>query len=132
MLTEPLTLPLCVLLKGLVWTVLLCLLHRHLHQSGALTMEALQDPAPDPMEGMEEDIADKVGSGLWPGGRGTGLAAGLTGVVLPPGADYILHQPSRRPAGVLRAPGLGVQGERSLVPRVCLWAHQCPGPGGRM
>nr|XP_055195792.1 rab11 family-interacting protein 3 [Nyctereutes procyonoides] len=33
---------------------------RHLHQSGALTMEALQDPAPDPMEGMEEDIADKV------------------------------------------------------------------------
>ncbi|XP_073755876.1 rab11 family-interacting protein 3 isoform X3 [Callorhinus ursinus] len=33
---------------------------RHLHQSGALTMDALQDPAPDPMEGMEEDIADKV------------------------------------------------------------------------
>ncbi|XP_057605248.1 rab11 family-interacting protein 3 isoform X6 [Hippopotamus amphibius kiboko] len=33
---------------------------RHLHQSGALTMEALQDPPPDPMEGMEEDIADKV------------------------------------------------------------------------
>ncbi|KAM5198134.1 rab11 family-interacting protein 3 isoform 1-T1 [Hipposideros larvatus] len=33
---------------------------RHLHQSGALTMEALQDPPSDPMEGMEEDIADKV------------------------------------------------------------------------
>ncbi|XP_068381097.1 rab11 family-interacting protein 3 isoform X4 [Eschrichtius robustus] len=33
---------------------------RHLHQSGALTMEALQDPPPDPVEGMEEDIADKV------------------------------------------------------------------------
>ncbi|XP_044602345.2 rab11 family-interacting protein 3 isoform X3 [Equus asinus] len=33
---------------------------RHLHQSGALTMEALQDPPPDPMEGVEEDIADKV------------------------------------------------------------------------
>lgn len=33
---------------------------RHLHPSGALTMEALQDPALDPMEGMEEDIADKV------------------------------------------------------------------------
>ncbi|XP_059548512.1 rab11 family-interacting protein 3 isoform X3 [Myotis daubentonii] len=33
---------------------------RHLHQSGALTMEALQDPPPDPLEGMEEDIADKV------------------------------------------------------------------------
>ncbi|XP_072798397.1 rab11 family-interacting protein 3 isoform X4 [Vicugna pacos] len=33
---------------------------RHLHQSGALTMEALQDPAPDPTECMEEDIADKV------------------------------------------------------------------------
>ncbi|XP_059980964.1 rab11 family-interacting protein 3 isoform X5 [Lagenorhynchus albirostris] len=32
---------------------------RHLHQSGALTMEALQDPPPDPVEGMEEDIADK-------------------------------------------------------------------------
>ncbi|XP_074202780.1 rab11 family-interacting protein 3 isoform X3 [Camelus bactrianus] len=33
---------------------------RHLHHSGALTMEALQDPAPDPTECMEEDIADKV------------------------------------------------------------------------
>ncbi|KAM9057758.1 rab11 family-interacting protein 3 isoform 4-T4 [Megaptera novaeangliae] len=33
---------------------------RHLHQSGALTMEALRDPPPDPVEGMEEDIADKV------------------------------------------------------------------------
>ncbi|XP_070269487.1 rab11 family-interacting protein 3 isoform X1 [Myotis yumanensis] len=33
---------------------------RHLLQSGALTMEALQDPPPDPLEGMEEDIADKV------------------------------------------------------------------------
>ncbi|XP_039740643.1 rab11 family-interacting protein 3 isoform X2 [Pteropus medius] len=33
---------------------------RHLHQSGALTMEALQDPPPDPVEGMDEDIADKV------------------------------------------------------------------------
>ncbi|XP_045316739.1 rab11 family-interacting protein 3 [Leopardus geoffroyi] len=33
---------------------------RYLHQSGALTVEALQDPAPDPVEGMEEDIADKV------------------------------------------------------------------------
>ncbi|XP_036316027.1 rab11 family-interacting protein 3 isoform X2 [Pipistrellus kuhlii] len=33
---------------------------RHLHQSGALTMEALQDPPPDAVEGMEEDIADKV------------------------------------------------------------------------
>ncbi|XP_057384558.1 rab11 family-interacting protein 3 isoform X4 [Balaenoptera acutorostrata] len=33
---------------------------RHLHQSGALTMEGLQDPPPDPVEGMEEDIADKV------------------------------------------------------------------------
>ncbi|XP_045705287.1 rab11 family-interacting protein 3 isoform X2 [Phyllostomus hastatus] len=33
---------------------------RHLHQSGVLTMEALQDPPPEPVEGMEEDIADKV------------------------------------------------------------------------
>ncbi|XP_066131524.1 rab11 family-interacting protein 3 isoform X3 [Saccopteryx bilineata] len=33
---------------------------RHLHQSAALTMEALQDLPPDPVEGMEEDIADKV------------------------------------------------------------------------
>ncbi|XP_048188986.1 rab11 family-interacting protein 3 isoform X2 [Perognathus longimembris pacificus] len=33
---------------------------RYLHQSGALTMEALEDPPPDPMEGLEEDIADKV------------------------------------------------------------------------
>lgn len=48
-------------LKDLLWTGLWFLLHRHLHQSGALTMEALQDPPLDPMEGMEEDIADKVG-----------------------------------------------------------------------
>lgn len=50
---------LSILLKDL-WTGLF-LFHRHLHQSGALTMEALQDPPSDPMEGMEEDIADKVG-----------------------------------------------------------------------
>lgn len=49
------------LLKDLLWTGLWFLFHRHLHQSGALTMEALQDPPSDPMEGMEEDIADKVG-----------------------------------------------------------------------
>lgn len=54
-------------LKGLLWTGL-SLLHRHLHQSGALTMEALQDPPPDPMEGVEEDIADKVGPGRGPEG----------------------------------------------------------------
>ncbi|XP_048188989.1 rab11 family-interacting protein 3 isoform X5 [Perognathus longimembris pacificus] len=39
---------------------LLLLPGRYLHQSGALTMEALEDPPPDPMEGLEEDIADKV------------------------------------------------------------------------
>uniref|UniRef100_A0A2K6BPR4 RAB11 family interacting protein 3 n=1 Tax=Macaca nemestrina TaxID=9545 RepID=A0A2K6BPR4_MACNE len=33
---------------------------RYLHQSGALTMEALEDPSPELMEGPEEDIADKV------------------------------------------------------------------------
>ncbi|KAM5130491.1 rab11 family-interacting protein 3 isoform 3-T3 [Callospermophilus lateralis] len=33
---------------------------RYLHQSGALTMEALEDPPPEPLEGPEEDIADKV------------------------------------------------------------------------
>ncbi|XP_059010039.1 rab11 family-interacting protein 3 isoform X2 [Mustela lutreola] len=33
---------------------------RNLHQSAALTMDTLQDPAPDPVECMEEDIADKV------------------------------------------------------------------------
>lgn len=33
---------------------------RHLHQSGALTMDALQDTPVDDMEGMEEAIADKV------------------------------------------------------------------------
>ncbi|VTJ61762.1 Hypothetical predicted protein [Marmota monax] len=32
----------------------------YLHQSGALTMEALEDPPPEPVEGPEEDIADKV------------------------------------------------------------------------
>lgn len=53
------------LLKDLLWTGLLFLLHRHLHQSGALTMEALQDPPPDPVEGMDEDIADKVDPGQW-------------------------------------------------------------------
>ncbi|EHH60016.1 Rab11 family-interacting protein 3, partial [Macaca fascicularis] len=33
---------------------------RYLHQSGALTMEALEDPSPELVEGPEEDIADKV------------------------------------------------------------------------
>ncbi|XP_029413566.1 rab11 family-interacting protein 3 isoform X8 [Nannospalax galili] len=33
---------------------------RYLHQSGALTMEALEDSPPEPVEGPEEDIADKV------------------------------------------------------------------------
>lgn len=33
---------------------------RHLHQSGALTMEGLPEPPLDPVENMEEDIADKV------------------------------------------------------------------------
>nr|XP_045017507.1 rab11 family-interacting protein 3 isoform X2 [Jaculus jaculus] len=33
---------------------------RYLHQSGALTMEALEDPPPEPVEVPEEDIADKV------------------------------------------------------------------------
>jgi hypothetical protein len=28
-------------------------------------MEALEDPPPEPVEGPEEDIADKVGSGHW-------------------------------------------------------------------
>lgn len=50
---------LLVLLKDLICSGL-AFLPRHLHQSGALTMEALQDPHPDPVEGMDEDIADKV------------------------------------------------------------------------
>lgn len=54
---------LSILLKDLFWTGVLFLLHRHLHQSGALTMDALQDPPADAMEGMEEAIADKVGLG---------------------------------------------------------------------
>nr|XP_008250927.2 rab11 family-interacting protein 3 [Oryctolagus cuniculus] len=33
---------------------------RYLHQSGALTMDALEDPPLEPVEGPEEDIADKV------------------------------------------------------------------------
>uniref|UniRef100_A0A2K6EP63 Rab11 family-interacting protein 3 n=1 Tax=Propithecus coquereli TaxID=379532 RepID=A0A2K6EP63_PROCO len=33
---------------------------RYLHQSGALTMEALEDPPTEFVEGPEEDIADKV------------------------------------------------------------------------
>ncbi|XP_010337262.2 rab11 family-interacting protein 3 isoform X2 [Saimiri boliviensis] len=33
---------------------------RYLHQSGALTMEALEDPSPELVEIPEEDIADKV------------------------------------------------------------------------
>lgn len=70
-----------ILLKDLFWTGLLFLLHRHLHQSGVLTMEALQDPPPDPVEGMEEDIADKVG----PAWRGLGATcrqqASVSGLV---------------------------------------------------
>lgn len=49
--------------KDLLWTRLLFPLHRHLHQSGALTMEGLPEPPLDPVENMEEDIADKVGPG---------------------------------------------------------------------
>ncbi|XP_037670043.1 rab11 family-interacting protein 3 isoform X3 [Choloepus didactylus] len=33
---------------------------RHLHQSGALSMEALEGPPRDPADGVEEDIAGKV------------------------------------------------------------------------
>ncbi|XP_076998437.1 rab11 family-interacting protein 3 isoform X4 [Tamandua tetradactyla] len=33
---------------------------RHLHHSGTLSMDALEDPPRDPTEGMEEDIAGKV------------------------------------------------------------------------
>lgn len=61
---------LLALLKDLLWTGLSLILPRHLHQSGALTMEALQDPPPDPVEGMEEDIADKVGPGWMAGPEG--------------------------------------------------------------
>lgn len=41
--------------------LLLGLFCRYLHQSGALTMEALEDPPPEPVECPDEDIADKVG-----------------------------------------------------------------------
>lgn len=50
---------------SLFFPLLLILFHRYLHQSGALTMEALEDPPPEPVEGPEEDIADKVGLGHW-------------------------------------------------------------------
>ncbi|XP_057630222.1 rab11 family-interacting protein 3 isoform X4 [Chionomys nivalis] len=39
---------------------LLLLTGRYLHQSGTLTMDALEDPPPEPVECPEEDIADKV------------------------------------------------------------------------
>ena len=70
----PWSLPFSALLAPLkdLWTGLSFLLHRHLQQSGALTMEALQDSPPGPVEGMDEDIADKVGPGL---------VAGLAGVL---------------------------------------------------
>lgn len=42
--------------------LLLVLFCRYLHQSGTLTMEALEDPPPEPVECPEEDIADKVGA----------------------------------------------------------------------
>lgn len=61
--------PLAALLEVLLWTGLLFLLFRNLHQSAALTMDTLQDPAPDPVECMEEDIADKVGPRVQAGGR---------------------------------------------------------------
>lgn len=40
--------------------LLLVLFCRYLHQSGTLTMDALEDPPPEPVECPEEDIADKV------------------------------------------------------------------------
>lgn len=57
-----------VLRKLAIWffpffPLLLILYRRYLHQSGALTMEALEDTPSEPVEGPEEDIADKVGSG---------------------------------------------------------------------
>lgn len=42
--------------------LLLVFFCRYLHQSGTLTMEALDDPPPEPVECPEEDIADKVGA----------------------------------------------------------------------
>lgn len=42
--------------------LLLVLFCRYLHQSGTLTMDALEDPPPEPVECPEEDIADKVGA----------------------------------------------------------------------
>ena len=85
MFSELVIVPVFALLKGLFWTGLLFLLYRHLHQSGALTMDALQDPAPDPVECMEEDIADKVGPGCRSeGGPPTGNTASSQGAwVLP-------------------------------------------------
>lgn len=50
--------------------LLLVLLYRYLHQSGTLTMEALEDPPPEPVECPEEDIADKVGAACCGLGRG--------------------------------------------------------------
>ena len=73
---------LSVLLKDLLWTGLLFLLHRHLHQSGVLTMEALQDPPPDPVEGLEEDIADKVGPAWWGSAAMCRQQASVSGLVL--------------------------------------------------
>lgn len=50
--------------------LLLILFCRYLHQSGTLTMEALEDPPPEPVECPEEDIADKVGAACCGLGRG--------------------------------------------------------------
>lgn len=124
MFIELVTFPCCALLKDLFWTGLLFLLDRYLHQSGALTVEALQDPAPDPVEGMEEDIADKVGPG--PPADGTarpedmrrccrlGMQARLGwGVPASSEAPVTVQWKERFPLCM----------ERPVVSRICLWAH---------
>ncbi|XP_076998436.1 rab11 family-interacting protein 3 isoform X3 [Tamandua tetradactyla] len=55
---SPETLPLCN--GGDIYGGPAFLSPRHLHHSGTLSMDALEDPPRDPTEGMEEDIAGKV------------------------------------------------------------------------
>lgn len=44
----------------LLWVGLVCLGYRHLHQTGTLTVDAMEEPFRAHMECADEDITDKV------------------------------------------------------------------------
>lgn len=48
------------LMVFLLWVGLVCVFHRHLHQTGTLTVDMMEESFQNNVECLEEDIADKV------------------------------------------------------------------------